>query len=425
MSSRSGFASITFVAAVSCVGLVLAQGCERSPRLGWQEPDLLLAQAQFKDEAGSDGKKRQVPGAARLLMVYATPQGWRSRVLEDPESNVFHKAIFFQPLQGSSGILTIGANAAVLKLWRPRGSEWAAETLWRATFGGKQDRLRDMEVGDVTGDGIADVVIATHDQGVVEVLEQTKEGFAPHELSRKARTFVHEIELGDVDGDGKLEIFATPSAPNKLDGSIQPGQIEMFEQRAPGSFESRIVEEFPTRHVKEILVYDLEGSGRPTLFASLEGEEIGKGKAGSNSMIRAYRFSDGGVSGQDVIPLPGSLCRFLTGGDVDGDGKNELVASTFASGIWLIRHTKDGWTKQLIDDQSSAFEHATLIFDLDGDGKKEIYVAADDQNLLRRYDWQGDGRFKRTDLLELGGGGRITFNMEPYRPFIRQRAGSP
>ncbi len=323
-------------------------------------------------------------------------------------------------MDGLEGVLTIGANAALLKRWRAEDSGWKATTIWQATFGGKQNRLRDLEIGDVTGDGVADIVIATHDQGVVEVLEQTDKGFVPHELSRKASTFVHEIELGDVDGDGRLEIFATPSAPNKLDGSIQPGRIEMFKYDGKGAFSSRLVEEFPTRHVKEILAYDLEKSGRPSLFASLEGEKIGgDGGGGSPSMLRAYRFDGTNIKAEDVISLPGQLCRFLTAGDVDGDGRDEIVASTFASGIWMIRKTAAGWTKQLIDDQSSAFEHATLIFDLDGDGKKEIYVAADDQDLLRRYDWDGQGGFRRTDLLKLGGHGRITFNMEPYRPGIK------
>jgi len=50
--------------AVACVSLA---ACQRKPAIEWDKPDLLLAQAQFKEEEGTDGKKRQVPGAARLL----------------------------------------------------------------------------------------------------------------------------------------------------------------------------------------------------------------------------------------------------------------------------------------------------------------------------------------------------------------------
>ena len=47
------------------------------------------------------------------------------------------------------------------------------------------------------------------------------------ELDQKADTFVHEIEIGDIDGDGTLEFFATPSDRNKANAS-QPGLIVMY-----------------------------------------------------------------------------------------------------------------------------------------------------------------------------------------------------
>ena len=45
------------------------------------------------------------------------------------------------------------------------------------------------------------------------------------EIHRDAeRTFTHEVEIADVDGDKKLEFFTTPSAPNRLDGTPQGGR---------------------------------------------------------------------------------------------------------------------------------------------------------------------------------------------------------
>ncbi len=54
-----------------------------------------------------------------------------------------------------------------MKLWDTAGQ---ARTLWETDFGGVFSRMRDVEAGDIYGDGTAAIVVATHDQGVVAVL---------------------------------------------------------------------------------------------------------------------------------------------------------------------------------------------------------------------------------------------------------------
>ena len=117
--------------------------------------------------------------------------------------------------------------------------------LWKTDFGGRFSRLRDAEVADVLGDGVPTVVVGTHDQGVVALVRPDgKGGFAAKELDRQPDTFVHEIEVGDLDGDGVLEIYATPSRPNKLDGTPQPGSVVRY---VPARGEGRTVVRRPRR----------------------------------------------------------------------------------------------------------------------------------------------------------------------------------
>ncbi len=373
------------------------------------KPDLMLSQAQFVKKMGDDGRMHPVPGAAKLVMLYETDGGWAKHILEDDGSNVFHKAMYFHPEKGAPGILTIGANEAMLKIWRYKEGEWQSETLWNPVFGGKQNRLRDMEIGDVTGNGKEEIVIATHDQGVVAVVEQKEEEYKVHELDRESDTFVHEIELGDVDGDGKMEIFATPSAPNKLDGSIQPGLIIQFDYEQD-EFKKSIVEEFPERHVKELLTYKLKEKESPLLFAALEGESLGGGiGVGDTTRIKYYKFEDGKMKPYDVTSLPGKLCRFITGGELKKAGERAVVASTHKSGIWLLSPGEDEWSVDLIDDQSSGFEHATLILDRNQDGKDEIYVAADNQKTVNKYVYE-NGEWNKELIMKLDGD-YITFGL--------------
>jgi hypothetical protein len=199
---------------------------------------IMLALAQFVAEPGPDGKPRQVPGPARLEFLFRLGGAWQSQALEDPESNVFHKAMIYRGADGPA-ILTLGGTAAILKTWTQGEEGPEATSHWHEDFGGKHSRMRDAEVGDLFGDGSAAVAVATHDQGVVAVLRPRADaGFEVLELDR-------QIEIGDLDGDGVLEVYATPSEPNKLDGTPQPGKVVRY---VPQRGEGRVVTSSTARH---------------------------------------------------------------------------------------------------------------------------------------------------------------------------------
>jgi len=380
--------------------------CPTPKMEGWGgEPrmSLITGQAWFE----MDGNK-PVPCPARMQIWRPNAAGqWQAATIEDPDSNVFHKII---PLEDGS-LITIGAEKAILKKWTFADRKWSQENLWEKSWGGKFDRLRDIEIGDVDHDGKDEWVIATHDQGVVAVYNPDEGGEAVIEMDQEADIFVHEIEIGDIDGDGKKEFFATPSDRNKS-GHSQKGKIVMY-QYDGSKYVRSIVDAREDTHAKEILAYDLDGDGNEELLGVFEAE-LGENKEILTPVqIRQYELKKNGKFDTTVLAqIDDTMCRFLVAGDLNGDGKVQMVAAAKKSGVWLLDRQADGsWLPTNIDTQSSGFEHVAKMADLDGDGTVELYIAADDQRTLSRYTWDAVGNsYIKNTLAPLPSG--FTWNME-------------
>jgi hypothetical protein len=401
---------------------------EQTPAVADALPNgLFLAYAQFVVENGAVTSN---PGPARLEILRRAGGEWTTEVLEDPQQAVFHKAMVFAPPSGPAGILTLGGSRpcqtegardckAQLKLWRPGPGGWTAETLWEEDFGGRFNRMRDAEIADFDGDGTPEIAVATHDQGVVAIVKAGTNGYTVTRLDHEADKFVHEIEIGDLDGDGRREVYATPSEPNTLEGGEQHGEVVRY---VPGTENSRtVVADLGNRHAKEIWVGDVDGDGRDELYVAVEALTTGEGadmQIAEPVEIRRYDHDTAPTAGVVIATIQDRLTRFLTVGDADGDGKREMVAAAFRSGLWLLKPGRDPrseWSIESLDRDSSGFEHASIFADLDGDQRDELYVAADEQGELRRYVWQ-NGRAVREVIhrRELPRS-QMTWNLMPFR----------
>ncbi|MCB9596115.1 MAG: hypothetical protein H6719_25560 [Sandaracinaceae bacterium] len=364
------------------------------------------------------------PVGARLERLRLVDGAWVREPLDDPESQVFHHVRAFDPPGPLPlSIVTLGGGAAAVKLWRPgEGGALEATEIWRAGLDSPRSRVRDAEVGALYGDApapgglVGDVlVVGTHDEGVVAVLSPRADGtFAATELDRRPSTFVHEIEIGDVDGDGTLEVYASISSPNSLvPGVDQPGSVVRY---VPARGEGpELVVDLGRRHAKELLVDDVDGDGRDELYVVVEARTTGAADAlVIAEPVEIRRFdADGPADGALVATLDDRMTRFLVAGDLDGDGQRELVAATFSSGLYRLDPPREdpggAWTVSLLDADSRGFEHATLLADLDADGADELYVADDASGELRRY---VAGR-SREVIRRVAPGSVITWSLAP------------
>ena len=278
--------------------------------------------------------------------------------------------------------------------------------------------MRDAEVADLDGDGSAGIAVATHDQGVVAVLRPgAGGGFDVVELDREPDTFVHEIEVGDLDGDGVLEVYATPSEPNRLDGTPQSGEVVRY---VPAQGEGRVVvADLGDRHAKEILVDDVDGDGRDELYVSVEAHAEARAAGRSSSRSRSAATTPARDPDRRRRDRDASTTACAA-------SSPPATSTATARRRWWRRRFKQrplaaaprrGSRRPAWDVDADRRRLRRLrarrrsLTDLDGDGVDELYVASDDQGEVRRYVWK-DGKWeKRRDPHPQAGGVRL--HLEP------------
>jgi hypothetical protein len=294
-------------------------------------------------------------------------------------------------------LITFGGDAAAVKGWRRAAEGFKPIVHWAEKFGGKVNRMRDAELADVDNNNAIDIVIGTEDQGVINYLKRNPAKLTEWQLAKVDRlrnTLIDEIEVGDVNRDGALEIYALPREAKPGKRGEGPGRVLRY---VPSQQEkATVVADLGERHAREIMVHDVDGDGADELYVALEALSKGTGEdAELVDGVQILRFDANTppTEGVAVAHMPDLMCRALTAGDVDGDGHRELFASCARTGVWMIKHggiIGQAWSVQQIDKQSTGDQQAALAADIDGDGRDELYAAADDQGEVRRYTWEGN-----------------------------------
>lgn len=380
--------TVCFVATVA-VALLVTHPASAASKASRQAGDgyttLLISEAIFNVPSAGVPAARPEPKNARLTILQLRDGSWHTFNIDDSESTAFHKAIPYTDPNGEKGFLTAGADAAMLKLWtRGQDGKWHDTLIWTGSFGGKNSRIRDFEIGDVNGDGKKEIVFGTHDQGVIEVLSPRGHSWIAQEVWRRPETFVHEIELADLDGDGIDEIYATPSSRNLKDRTQGGGLLAL---RWDGkTYRSRWLDQWQRRHAKEILAADINDDGKPELVAALEAEAtspFGRAVIRQQMELLEYRWGKGGGYVSSVMTqLAGQQCRFLNSVDVDGDGRSELLASTMTAGILLLDRDAKGWFARAIDTKTKGILDAMAVAPSASGKGMDVFASDDSDNQL-------------------------------------------
>jgi hypothetical protein len=223
-------------------------------------------------------------------------------------------------------------------------------------------------VGDIDGDGKLDLVVANSSNNTVSVYRNTSTNgsisFAPRvDFATGSEPF--GLAIGDIDGDGKPDIVVT----NWQDSTVSV--LRNMSSSGSISFASKVNFASGT-NPHGAAIGDLDGDGKPDVVVT-------NGVGNTVSVYRNVSTSGSIQLAPKVDFSTGVLAYYLVIADVDGDGKPDLVvANTGPVTVSVLRNTSTSGSISFaskVDLATTSNPSGVAMGDIDGDGKLDLVVA--------------------------------------------------
>lgn len=384
---------LAVVGATSIVALALS-GCHD------HNPDYYVPTFQPYDVPNSvviadldnDGKNDIAVAYTHIDNTYPNA-GYVGVVLQSPSSaGTFQKSVDM-PIGTNPSIIALGdldeangmdlvtanatSNDVSVLLQDTTAGQFAAATNIAAN-GSTSGTPNDVAVGDLNGDGLADIAVADAYNGNVDILMQdpANHGHFMTPIYLATGNQAISVAVGDVNGDGLADVVAS-----SYDVYGDNGMVSVFIQDPAnhGSFLTR-VDYASGAEPSCVKIADVNGDGKPDLIITNRGPGSNHtGNAGVSVLLQVS--STPGTFAAPVTYATASGAINVAVGDLNGDGKPDLVVANLGGG-WT------GTVSVLMQDpaQAGVFQSATnypgvygplsvAIGDLNGDGKPDIAVA--------------------------------------------------
>ena len=372
---KVGAARAALIAAVAASGLVIPAAAGAIDFWPYQAYDVGAwpAESVAIADVSGDGRRDVLVSTSgdstsgfELLVFVQQVDGslllWDRQPTSQPHSSSSDMGVATGDLNGDGRQDVVVAGGAGAEVYIQSAGTLHAEQVIAGTQGARQ-----AEIADLDGDGDRDVAIQAGQSGILVARRGGPWPF--YTVTTVAATYEREIELGDVTGDGRVDIVG-----------VEGNFMRVYPQLANGSFGEAIVYVFTGPSGDGLEVADVTGDGRKDAVVAVSGNW-------PESAIDVFAQSSVGSFEAPVAYPSHDLPSAVEALDMSGDTRPDVVTVHHA---WL----KVGYYWNLFDrtlepeqlfgipETDSWNAKGLALGDVGGDGLPDIALTDSEEGLL-------------------------------------------